>query len=196
MHRTRRVNTENLSVRITFDFTRTTYLVRRGKLFLAPSPKFSAVNVLLGNAQVKSYSPNSEVNRPSRSLPGARSEPILGSPAVHVRLPSPGARSVRTDYGDVPKKCITNPPCYHHYPVVCRPPTTNAVLPRLALRALRTRVPGLGVSQPNGRLGTRRRLAPSETTVYYAESTDRQPPELPRFGRNSRRVHGRPRLRN
>ena len=125
MHRTRRVNTENLSVRITFDFTRTTYLVRRGKLFLAPSPKFSAVNVLLGNAQVKSYSPNSEVNRPSRSLPGARSEPILGSPAVHVRLPSPGARSVRTDYGDVPKKCITNPPCYHHYPVVRRPPTTN-----------------------------------------------------------------------
>ena len=130
MHRTRRVNTENLPVRITFDFTRTTYL--------APSPKFSAVNVLLGNAQVKSYSPNSEVNRPSRSLPGARSEPILGSPAVHVRLPSPGARSVRTDYGDVPKKCITNPPCYHHYPVVRRPPTTNAVLPRLALRALRT----------------------------------------------------------
>ena len=48
---------------------------------------------------------------------------------------------------------------------------------RLALRALRTRVPGLGVSQPNGRLGTRRRLAPSETTVYYAESTDRQPPD-------------------
>ena len=52
-------STENLSVRITFDFTDTTYLVRRGKLFPAPSPRFFAVNVLLGNAQVKSYSPNS-----------------------------------------------------------------------------------------------------------------------------------------
>ena len=82
------------------------------------------------------------------------------------------------DSDDVPKKCTNkNPPGYHRYPVVRRPPTTNAVLPRLALRALRTRVPGLGVSQPNGRLGTRRRLAPSETTVYYAESTDRQPPD-------------------
>ena len=43
-----------------------------------------------------------------------------------------------TDSDDVPKKCITNPPGYHRYPVVRRPPTTNAVLPRLALRTLRT----------------------------------------------------------
>ena len=54
-----RAEHRNLSVRITFDFTDTTYLVRRRKLFPAPSPRFFAVNVLLGNAQVKSYSPNS-----------------------------------------------------------------------------------------------------------------------------------------
>ena len=50
-------STENLSVHITFDFTDTTYLVRRRKLFPAPSPRFFAVNVLLGNVRFKSYSP-------------------------------------------------------------------------------------------------------------------------------------------
>ena len=92
-----------------------------------------------------------------------------------VSLTRSGRRPPDSDA--VPKKCITNPPGYHRDPVVRRPPTTNAILPRLALRTLRTQIPGRGVSQPHGRSGTRRRLAPSETTVDFAKPSDRQPPD-------------------